>query len=247
MSSDPFSTGVSALEAYSTAIDVAANNIANVGTAGFQGEDTEFGDIYTGAVAARLSANAAQGGLQPTGSATNVAIAGTGYFALEGPNGTIYTRDGNFVPGGNATLVDASTGLAVSSVSGAPIVIPAGTSVLSIGADGTVTAILNGQPTMLGRIALATFSNPGGLLHVSGGYQVSPNSGHRHARRAGNAGLRLADPGFSRRLERRSGRGNHQDDRIPSAYKPTRSPSAPPTKSSPPPSTSTTKAAPRSR
>jgi flagellar hook protein FlgE len=49
--------------------------------------------------------------------------------------------------------------------------------VLSIGADGTVTGILNGQPTTLGRVALASFSNPGGLLHVSGGYQVSPNSG----------------------------------------------------------------------
>ncbi len=177
MSSDPFSTGVSALEAYSTAIDVSANNIANVGTAGFQAQDTEFGDIYSGAVAARLSANSASGGLEPTGTSTNVAIAGPGYFALAGPNGTIYTRDGNFVPGANATLVDASTGLAVSSVSGAPIVIPAGTSTLSIGTDGTVTGILNGQPRTLGRLALAAFSNPGGLFHVSGGYEASPNSG----------------------------------------------------------------------
>lgn len=177
MSSDPFSTGVSALGAYSTAIDVAANNIANVGTAGFQSQDTEFGELYSGAVAARVSANSAQGGLQPAGSSTNVAISGAGYFVLEGPNGAIYTRAGNFVPGGNATLVDATTGLAVSSVSGAPITIPAGTSALSIGTDGTVTAILNGQATTLGRVALAAFPNQGGLFHVSGGYQASPNSG----------------------------------------------------------------------
>lgn len=180
VSTDPLNIGLAGLEAASTQIDVSANNIANVGTAGFHGQTTEFEDLFAGAVAARIVTNTLPGGLDPTGVATNLAIAGPGFFVLAGANGNpTYTRSGNFSIGANGDLVDTSTGLTVASVSGGAIALPAGATGLAIGADGNVTATLpNGQAAMLGRVALATFANPGGLLHAGGGYQTSITSGN---------------------------------------------------------------------
>jgi flagellar hook protein FlgE len=179
VSIDPLNIGLAGLEAASTQIDVSANNVANVGTAGFQGQNTEFEDIFAGAVAARISPNQAAGGFDPTGGATNVAIAGAGFFVLAGANGSpVYTRDGNFSVGANGDLVDSSSGLTLTGINGSAIAIPSGVANLNIGADGTVTGLLpNGQPATLGRVALAVFQNPAGLLHVPGGFQASITSG----------------------------------------------------------------------
>jgi flagellar hook protein FlgE len=197
VSTDPLSIGVSGLEAYSTEIDVSANNVANVGTAGFQGQSVEFENLFAGAKA-RIVANTAAGGLDPTGIGTNVAISGAGFFVLQGPNGSpIYTRAGNFIPSGNGLLVDAASGLPVTNVSGESIAIPAGATNVSIGADGSVRATLpNGQPATLGRVALAAFQNPGGLLHAGGGYQASADSGNVLIGAPGTAGYGSLEPGF---------------------------------------------------
>jgi flagellar hook protein FlgE len=182
VSTDPLNIGLSGLEAYSTAIDVSANNVANVGTAGFQAQDTEFGELYSGAVAARISTNASPGGLDPTGNATNVAITGAGFFVLAGANGI---------------LVDAATGFTVTGVNGGSIAIPAGVTALSIGTDGTVSATLaNGQAGSFGRVVLAVFQNPGGLLRVGGGYQASANSGNVLLGAPASAGYGSLVPGF---------------------------------------------------
>ena len=197
MSTDPLSIGLSGLEAYSTEIDVSANNVANVGTAGFQGQSVEFENLFAGAKA-RIVANTAAGGLDPTGIGTNVAISGAGFFVLQGPQGSpIYTRAGNFIPSGNGLLVDAASGLPVANVNGGSIAIPAGATNVSIGADGTVSATLpNGQPATLGRVALAAFQNPGGLLHTGGGYQASADSGNVLTGAPGTAGYGSLVPGF---------------------------------------------------
>jgi len=179
VSIDPLNIGLSGMEAADAAMDVSANNLANVGTAGFQAQSTEFEDIFAGAVAARIGTNTAPGGLDPTGSVTSLAINGPGFFVLEGPSGnTTYTRAGDFSLDANGTLVDASTGFAVVGASGGPITVPVGATALAIGPDGTVSAVLgNGQPATLGRLALAVFGNPAGLFRAGGGYQASANSG----------------------------------------------------------------------
>jgi flagellar hook protein FlgE len=198
VSTDPLNIGLSGLEAYSTAIDVSANNVANVGTAGFQGQDVEFGDLYAGAVAARIATNNAPGGLDPTGSATSVAIAGAGFFVLAGPNNsTTYTRDGNFSAGANGILVDAASGYNVAGVNGGPIAIPPGVNGVAIGPDGSVTGTLpSGQAATFGRVELAAFANPGGLLHAGGGYQASANSGNVLLGAPATAGCGSLVPGF---------------------------------------------------
>jgi flagellar basal-body rod protein FlgB len=42
VSIDPLNIGLTGLEAFQTQVDVAANNIANVATPGFQAQDTQF-------------------------------------------------------------------------------------------------------------------------------------------------------------------------------------------------------------
>lgn len=198
MSTDPLDIGLSALEAYGLGVDVAANNLANVGTAGFQGQNVEFQEIFNGAVAARISTNPASGGFLATGSGTDVAIQGAGFFVLAGPNNsTIYTRAGNFSVAANGNLVDTSTGYTVTSANGGPIAIPNGTTAVRIQADGTVSGTLaSGQIGTFGRVALAAFPNPGGLLRAGGGYQTSANSGNVLLGAPGTAGYGSLAGGF---------------------------------------------------
>lgn len=60
----------------------------------------------------------------------------------------------------------------------------------SIGGDGTVTGVFsNGRNRVIGQIALASFSNPGGLEKVGGSmYRPTPNSGLAQVGTAGTAG-----------------------------------------------------------
>lgn len=179
MSTDPLNIGVTAMEAYDVAMDVSANNIANVGTPGFQADAVEFQNLYAGAVAARVGTSQTPGAIDPTGAATDVAISGTGYFVLAGPNNsTTYTRNGDFSVSGNGLLVDTATGFTVTGVNGGPIAIPSGAGNISIAPDGTVNVVVNGAPNTVGRIALAAFANPAGLVQVPGGFVVSANSGN---------------------------------------------------------------------
>ena len=180
MSIDPLNIGLSGLAAYETQIDVAANNIANVATPGFQAEDTQFGELLTGGVKARIVASQTPqpASLQPTGFPTDLAVVGNGYFVLATPSGPLYTLVGNFVPGANGQLVDAASGYPVTSASGSPIAVPPGATALSVSFDGTVSATFaNGTTSSLGGLALATFANPSGLVHVGGGYVLSGTSG----------------------------------------------------------------------
>ncbi|MBV8602957.1 MAG: flagellar basal-body rod protein FlgG, partial [Candidatus Eremiobacteraeota bacterium] len=103
-----------------------------------------------------------QGSLVQTGNALNAAIEGPGFFQITLPDGTIaYTRDGSFTKDQNGTMVTAD-GYFLSP----QITIPANAINVNIGTDGTVTALQqgsNGQPTTLGQITLARFTNEQGL------------------------------------------------------------------------------------
>lgn len=169
-------------------LDVIANNLANVNTTAFKGQRAEFQDLmyqtYRAAGAptggsSRLpqaeqvglgveySGNAnsmANGALQSTNNPLDVAIVGEGFFQVERPDGTIaYTRDGSFKQDSNGLLVTQD---------GFPIVpnitIPTGAKAVTIGPNGTVTAILPGSDdaTEIETVQLALFANPGGLSRV---------------------------------------------------------------------------------
>ncbi|HXM05915.1 MAG TPA: flagellar hook-basal body complex protein, partial [Candidatus Acidoferrum sp.] len=118
---------------------VISNNIANVGTVGYKGQDVEFQDLLyqsigypsaptttrggingeqqgDGVMIGAVDTSFTQGGLQTTGVNTNLAINGNGFFALNDINGggiTTYTRDGDFSLNEAGYLYSPSNGLAV--------------------------------------------------------------------------------------------------------------------------------------
>lgn len=118
-----FSTALSALSAFSTAIDVTGNNLANLDTIGFKTSEVSFHDLVTQSISAGLgntqvgfgvgtpttAALFTQGALQTTGGELDAAIQGDGFFITSGTNGsTQYTRAGNFQTDENGDLETAT-------------------------------------------------------------------------------------------------------------------------------------------
>jgi flagellar basal-body rod protein FlgF len=147
--------------AQSTALDVTANNIANATTTGFHGDRVTFREALNAARSPDLATVGAGttrvdseiGALTQTGNPLDLALEGDGYFAVQSPNGTRYTRAGNFQLDDQRNLV-THDGLKVRGQGGAPITIPPDASSVSVGSDGTVMA--DGQE--LGKIELAKFN-----------------------------------------------------------------------------------------
>jgi flagellar basal body rod protein FlgG len=85
------------MKARMESLDMLANNIANSGTAGFKA-DREFYNLYQQElpVIETQWTDFSQGTVLPTGNPLNLALSGKGFFALNGPSGTVYTRNGNF-------------------------------------------------------------------------------------------------------------------------------------------------------
>ncbi|MGD1107858.1 MAG: flagellar basal-body rod protein FlgF [Terracidiphilus sp.] len=139
------------LVARTEALDTAAANLANAQTPGYRAEREFFRSVLLGPEALdsqlgeavnnygllggdRLSM--AQGALEETGNPLDLAIEGQGFFMVQTPQGTRYTRDGSFQRTQSGQLV-TQEGEPVLSAAGQPIVIPPGE--VSVGADGTVS------------------------------------------------------------------------------------------------------------
>src|SRR5215469_2049692 len=86
-------------------MDVVANNLANLSTPAFKGEEMLFSQYLTrargtGAMAFVEDAGTArdlrQGPITKTGNPLDLALQGPGYFSVDTPLGTRYTRAGHF-------------------------------------------------------------------------------------------------------------------------------------------------------
>jgi flagellar hook protein FlgE len=118
-----FATALSGLSADSTAIDVVGNDLANLNTTGYKSSEIQFADLLSQQLgtAANVSqigmgvgqvttyANYAQGTLQTTKGATDVALEGNGFFVVKDQNNqTLYTRDGSFSFNSSGQLTTAT-------------------------------------------------------------------------------------------------------------------------------------------
>lgn len=141
----------SALLARSQALDTASSNLANANTSGFRAQRHYFRDVIAGEGAADSQLNGAvnrygvlggnqldlgQGALVKTGSATDAAIQGQGFFAVRTAHGERYTRDGSFQRTTAGILVD-DAGEPVLDTAHNTVVTPTGK--LAIGGDGAVS------------------------------------------------------------------------------------------------------------
>src|SRR5215467_13251857 len=105
---DPMTAmAASGLRARMESLDLLANNVANTSTGGYKA-DREFYSLYiapeamdsadtaTMPVIERPWVDLAQGHIHPTGNPLDLALSGKGFFSVDGPTGTLYTRNGNF-------------------------------------------------------------------------------------------------------------------------------------------------------
>ena len=130
----------SGMKARMDSLDMLANNMANSGTAGFK-TDREFYNLYEQSLPTveRQYTDFSQGQLLPTGNPLNVALNGKGFFALNAPSGTVYTRAGNFRVS-TSNQLETPEGYTLRNVldNGKPITVDPKQSV-DIAKDGTVS------------------------------------------------------------------------------------------------------------
>ena len=179
-------TSATGMNAQQLVVDNTANNLANVNTTGFKRSQMDFQDLIyvtqrapgTEAAAGlqipnglqigsgvRVSGNTkifSEGVLEPTNNPLDLAIQGDGFFRIVLPSGQLnYTRDGSFKKNSTGDLV-TSGGFLLDP----KITIPTDAVSVTIGTDGTVSALVGAnttKPTVLGKITLTRFSNPAGL------------------------------------------------------------------------------------
>ncbi len=180
-----------AAQAYEKRLEVVANNLANVNTAGFKRDDVSFQAYLTSeagqAQAVQPPYSASQAGsnfwiayqsrtdftpgpLKQTGNVFDLALNGKGFFSAESPQGTLYTRRGNFTLSSEGILV-TQEGWPVQG-EGGEIRAEGGRSsgpgglAFSVGEDGTVR--VNGRD--VGKLRIEDFPQSGSLVKTGQGY-----------------------------------------------------------------------------
>lgn len=181
--------------------DVVSHNLANATTTGFKSELDAFGSLPVqgpgspsriNAVAQSLGRDDSQGALQQTGRALDVAVRGSGWIAVQAPDGSeAYTRAGNLQLTADGTLTDAAGNPVLGN--GGPISIPDSAQIV-IGNDGTISSVPLGQaPNTLTQIDRIKLVNPDpaqlskgadGLLHLAGGGSADADPGVQLASQA---------------------------------------------------------------
>jgi flagellar basal-body rod protein FlgG len=149
-------------------LEMLANNLANASTGGYK-SDREFYNIYVAAEASESADDGtnqmpdqqpliekhwidySQGVLHQTGNPLDAALDGSGFFAVNGPSGTLYTRNGGFRVNASGVLVSAD-GYPLRTVLGTTVQLTS-QNPIKIDADGTVEQ--DGQA--VGQLALVDF------------------------------------------------------------------------------------------
>jgi flagellar basal-body rod protein FlgG len=179
-------------------IDVCANNLANVGTAGFKKSRSNFQDLMyqtslsPGAtttnggtvpvgiqcgMGSRPSSTQkiySQGDYENTGNELDFAIEGKGFFKVLRGDEELYTRSGNFTVDSEGYICTSNGDRLQPEIS-----LPEETTSISLQSDGTLTAFggAGGEELVTSEIMLYSFMNPAGLYSVG-----KPSSDHRSLR-----------------------------------------------------------------
>jgi flagellar basal-body rod protein FlgF/flagellar basal-body rod protein FlgG len=172
-----FYSAFTGLAARMESLDLLANNLANVNTAGYKSEK-EFYRAFSASVTNR--------GLTPVNQAINdyglmggarvdltagslQTLDGAGFFVVQTQGGTRYTRNGNFSLNTARQLVDAQGHLVQGQ--GGPIQLPSGS--VTVSTDGTVSV----DGAVVARLQIVDFA-PGTALSPEGGsnLRVAPDA-----------------------------------------------------------------------
>ncbi len=205
---------VTGLDAQNTDVHVISNNLANVSTNGFKKDRPVFEDLYyqnirqpgassseqselpsglmlgTGVRTVATQKLHSQGTLMPTKNPLDLAINGAGYFQVLRPDNTIaYTRAGAFQLNSQGQMVTANGYLLQPTIT-----VPNNTLSVTVGTDGIVSALVQGNvaPSQIGTLQTAQFINPTGLQPIGENEYIetaasgSPNTGQPGQNGLGN-------------------------------------------------------------
>ncbi len=181
-------TAATGMSAQQMNVDVIANNLSNVNTAGFKKMRVDFEDLFyqtyqvpgtrTSATTQNTSGiqvglgtrpvdiqkSFSQGEFQQTENPLDLAVEGDGFFQVALPDGTTaYTRSGAFKQDADGRLVSADGYVLQPEIS-----LPQDATEVYVGVDGTVSVLQAGstEATIVGNIELARFVNPAGLSNL---------------------------------------------------------------------------------
>ncbi len=163
------------LAAQLQALDVIASNLANLGTAGYRGQEPTFRSLIAGeqqmpsnslntavndfGVLGDTRLDLASGSLVSTGNPLDLAVAGKGFFAVQSESGILYTRNGGFHRTSKGELVNAE-GDSVLGEHGS-LDLPDGA--VAVSEDGTISV----AGAVVARLRIAEFA-PGTNLVAHG-------------------------------------------------------------------------------
>jgi len=151
------------------AMDVIANNIANISTPGYKRESVKFEELLQDAKPAEgqtgsptisfvrdagVVRDIGAGRLEQTGAPLDLALNGKGYFAIQTAAGERYTRNGHFTLNADGTIVTESGDPLLGD--GGAITIAPDDGAISFGADG----VISGKQGQIGKLRLVDFANP---------------------------------------------------------------------------------------
>ena len=198
MSVNAMHVAKSGLNAQQVRMQVIANNLSNVNTAGFKrdranfesllyqvrrlagdqtSEDTELSSSYavgTGVRIVNTEKMHSQGSLMTTENALDLAIEGSGFFQVLLPDGRIaYTRNGSFTRN-NEGILTTNSGFIIQP----EIAIPAEATKINVSADGIVSVQIPEQVEAqeVGQLQLADFQNRTGLQPIGENFYVETTS-----------------------------------------------------------------------
>ena len=179
-------TAATGMMAQQTRSEVIANNLANVNTTAFKRSRAHFEDLLYQTVQGSTIVGAPdanslpaiqvgrgtrlagverahqQGPMEQTERPLDLAIEGEGFFQVQMPNGQVgYTRDGSFSLSDSGTIVTSEGYTVLPGVK-----VPDDATDIAISTTGVVTCTRGNDKTQteIGRIELARFMNPAGLL-----------------------------------------------------------------------------------
>ncbi len=177
-----------------TALNTIANNLSNLNSTAYKDQTVNFSDFFyqqvgetgsgnpiqqgSGVQLANISSNFTQGNVNSTGTASNMAIDGNGFFVLSsGNNNNVYTRNGNFTVNASGALV-SQDGLSVMGY-------PATNGVVNTNAPLTALSIPVGQvqaPAATSTIGMTANLNSSAAVGtvVPGQIQVFDSLGQSH-------------------------------------------------------------------
>lgn len=157
--------GLSRQMVLKTNMDIVANNVANMNTPGYRGQNTLFEEYVSDprGIEDPLSfvydygqyQDTKEGPMSATGNPLDVALNGPGFIKVDGPGDKpTYTRAGDLHIRTDGTLV-TSRDHPVLSPGGAPILIPQEAKEVSIDEKGVIST----EQGEIGQIGLAEFEN----------------------------------------------------------------------------------------